>query len=259
MKQNSLFTGILLALMLAGVLLACGCTGSDDSHVVQSTAISTLTATVTPTPVQTAPTGTGTAGPVTFSGTGNDTISSNLSAGVYKVTFTQSVPDTTHFSVRTKTMETDVRNSYAELVQSSAETPTGWVWSYAFETDENPVIVVNTSGEWTAVFDYPQMINGIPPLSFNGTGNMATPYFMLYEGNVSFAIDTVSNTFIEATLLDTTGAEVMNATNAYAMPLPGHRGTYNGTIVVPLEKSGNYLLNVVCDGEWSVHVTDDRS
>jgi hypothetical protein len=262
MKRNFTFPALLLALALAGLLIASGCTGTSDQ--VQTPAVTPI-----PTAAETAqapPTAVGTAqvpDPVsapatTFSGTGNDSIATELPAGVYTVTFTQATAEITQLAVETKETGICVPGQYSDAVAASAKTTKGWVWSYAFLTDAKPTLTVNATGDWEADFAFPQQINGIPPQSFHGIGNAATPFFMINEGNISFAIDATNNTAVEVHLMNYEGNPVMDATNTFEQPLAYHLGEYHDTIVVPLSVSDNYLLNVICDGDWSVTVTDDR-
>lgn len=253
MKRNLTFPAILLALALAGLLIASGCTGtSDQAQTPVATPIPTAeeTAQATATPTQPAN---------TFSGTGNDSITTELPAGVYTMTITQATAEMSQITVETETSAIYVQGRYSDAVADAAQTADGWVWSYALQTDEKPTLSVNTTGDWQAAFAFPQQINGIPPQRFSGTGNAATPFFMINEGNISFAIDATNNTAVEIHLMNYEGDPIMDKTNVYEEPLAFHMGEYHNTVVVPLTVSDNYLINVICDGDWSVVVTDDRT
>ncbi|WP_319379144.1 hypothetical protein [uncultured Methanocorpusculum sp.] len=225
MRKTFTFPALLLALALVGLVITAGCVG---------------TPTTTP----------GTS----FSGTGNESIATELPAGVYTVTITQA--NITAVSVETKETETFIEGRYTDAAVAAAKTADGWVWTYALLTDANPTLVINATGDWKAEFAFPQQIDGVPPQTFTGIGNAATPFFMINEGNVSFAIKATNNTAIGVCLMDYDGNPVMDKTNTFEEPLAYHLGTYNDTLVVPITKSGNYLLNVICDGEWSVVVSE---
>jgi len=228
MGRNLTFPALLLGLALVGLIIAAGCIGTST----------------TPT--------------TSFSGTGNDSIATELPAGVYTLTITQTSANVTDVTVETKEMGISVQGRYSDAAASSAKTADGWVWSYALQTDGKPTLTINATGNWKADFAAPQQIDGIPPQTFQGTGNAATPFFMINKGNVSFAIKAMNNTAIEVHLMDYDGNPVMDKTNSFEQPLSYHMGEYNDTVVVPLTDSGNYLLNVLCDGDWSVTVSDDQ-
>jgi len=228
MKHNLAFPALLLALALVGLIITAGCIG---------------TTTTTP----------GTS----FSGTGNGSIATELPAGVYTLTITQASAEMTDVSVETKETGIAVQGRYTDAVAASAKTADGWVWTYALVTDGKPTLTINATGAWNADFTFPQQIDGVPPQTFMGTGNAATPFFMINKGNISFAIEATSNTAIEVHLMDYDGNPVMDKTNTFEEPLAYHMGAYNDVVIVPLTESGNYLLNVICDGEWSVTVTEE--
>ena len=257
MKRNLTFPAILLALALAGLLIVSGCTGTSDQ--TQTPAATSLpTAEETPMPMHTPPDTVPVSAPATtFSGTGNDSIATELPAGVYTVTVTQATAKMTQLAVETETTGIYVQGRYNDTVAASAETTKGWVWSYAIQTDEKPTLTVNATGDWVADFAFPQQINGIPPQTFHGIGNAATPFFQINQGNISFKIDATNNTAVEVHLMNYEGDPIMDATNVYEEPLSFHRGEYHDTVVVPFTVSDNYLINVICDGDWSVTVTDD--
>lgn len=228
MRRNLTFPALLLGLALVGLIIAAGCIGTST----------------TPT--------------TSFSGTGNDSIATELPAGVYTLTITQASANVTDVTVETKEMGISVQGRYSDAAASSAKTADGWVWSYALQTDGKPTLTINATGDWKADFAAPQQIDGILPQTFQGAGNAATPFFMINKGNVSFAIKATNNTAIEVHLMDYDGNPVMDKTNSFEQPLSYHMGEYNDTVVVPLTDSGNYLLNVLCDGDWSVTVSDDQ-
>lgn len=227
MRHNLTFPVLLLGLALVGLIIAAGCIGTSTTPATS------------------------------FSGTGNDSIATELPAGVYTVTITQTSANVTDVTIETKETGISVQGRYSDVVAESAKTADGWVWSYALQTDENPTLIINTTGDWKANFAAPQQIDGIPPQTFQGTGNAATPFFMINKGNISFVIKATNNTAIEVHLMDYDGNPVMDKTNSFEQPLAYHLGAYNDTVVVPLTNSGNYLLNVLCDGDWSVTVSDD--
>lgn len=255
MKRSFRFSTLLLALALAGLLIASGCTGTgDQTSTPAATPLPTAPESpqVTPPPASLTPA-------MAFSGTGNDNIATDIPAGVYTVTITQSTAEETQLSVDTEKTGIYVQGRYTDAVAETAKGTNGWVWSYALQTDEKPTLTINATGDWQADFGFPQQINGVPPQTFKGTGNAATPFFMIYEGNISFAIDATNNTALEVHLMTYEGNPVMDTTNTYQQPLAFHKGEYHDTVVVPMTASENYLINVICDGDWSVTVTDDRS
>jgi len=230
MKHNLAFPALLLVIALVGLIITAGCIG---------------TTTTTP----------GTS----FSGTGNGSIATELPAGVSTVTITQDSAEMTDLTGETKEMGISVQGRYTDAAASSAKTADGWVWSYALQTDGKPTLTINATGAWKADFAFPQQIDGIPPQTFTGIGNAATPFFMINKGNVSFAIEATNNTAIEVHLMDYDGNLFMDKTNTFEEPLAYHLGAYNDTIIVPITESGNYLLNVICDGEWSVIVSEEQA
>ena len=52
--------------------------------------------------------------------------------------------------------------------------------------------------------------------------------------------------------MDYYGNPVMN--KDFEMPLAFHEGIYDGDVTVNITESNNYLLNIVCDGDWTVSV-----
>ncbi len=229
MKHNLAFPALLLALALVGLIITAGCIGTTTTPATS------------------------------FSGTGNESITTELSAGVYTVTITQASAEMIDLTVETKEMGISVPGRYTDAAASSAKTADGWVWTYALQTDGKPTLTINATGAWKADFAFPQQIDGIPPQTFTGIGNAATPLFIINKSNVSFAIEATNNTAIEVHLMDYDGNLVIDKTNTFEEPLAYHMGTYNDTVIVPLTTSGNYLLNVICDGEWSVIVSEEQT
>jgi len=226
MRKNLTFPALLLALALVGLVITAGCVGT----------------TTTP----------GTS----FSGTGNKNIATELPAGVYTLTITQASADMTDVSVDTKEMGVTVQGRYTTAAADAAKTSDGWVWTYALVTDGKPTLTINATSAWKADFAFPQQIDGVPPQTFMGIGNAATPFFMINKGNVSFAIKAANNTAVEVHMMDYDGNPVMDKTNTSEEPLAYHIGAYNDTIIVPITTSGNYLLNIICDGDWSVTISE---
>ncbi|HKM41258.1 MAG TPA: hypothetical protein VJY43_01685 [Methanocorpusculum sp.] len=229
MRRNLTLPALLLGLALVGLIITAGCIGTDNT-------------------------------PATFfSGTGNDSIATELPAGVYILTITQTSAEMTDVTVETKETGTSIQGRYSDAAAESAETAKGWIWSYALQTDGKPTLIINATGDWNADFAVPQQIDGIPPQIFQGTGNAATPFFMINKGNISFAIEATNNTALEVHLMDYNGNPVMDETNSFEQPLAYHLGEYHNTVIVPLTDSDNYLLNIICDGDWSVTVTDKQA
>jgi hypothetical protein len=159
MRKNLRFPALLPALALIGLVITAGCITTSNL-----------------------------APGISFFGTGNGSTATEVSEGVCIVTITQANPDPIDVLVESDDMGSVFMGKYTDAVFESARIIDGWVWTYAF------------------------MINGNP---------------------------------------------VTDKTNTSEEPLVSHLGTYNDTITIPITRSDNSLLNMICDGKWSVFVSEE--
>ncbi|MCP1661714.1 MAG: hypothetical protein D5R99_04100 [Methanocalculus sp. MSAO_Arc1] len=138
-------------------------------------------------------------------------------------------------------------------------------WSYAFmlRQDADADIRISHEGPWRLTFSVPEMINAIPPQSFSGVGTAATPFFMIPQGTYSCDITLENGTFIGVHLMDYDGNLLPGNGSQVLLPLHELRdgddelfvGDYTTTVPVTIKRGDNYLLNVLTDGAWSVHLS----
>lgn len=260
--SSKIYLFTLLALLIAGFALSAGCTGNSGADTTPAaTATPTAEETTAATPEETAvktpePTPVSGEEKATVSGSGDHKAAVELAGGVHLLTFTQDKPDKSEISVQTKKDYIGLTSLFNESVAEKSMKDGRYYWSQAFMLEEDAVadVEVYTDSEWTLDFTFPQMINGIVPQTFTGAGNKATPFFQINEGDYKFSIKAENNEMVEVHLMDYYGNPVL-ADNA-EMPLAHHEGTYDDVVTVKISESNNYLINVICDGEWTVSVEE---
>lgn len=84
------------------------------------------------------------------------------------------------------------------------------------------------------------------PVSFKGTGATATPKFSLNEGlyRVTLQHDGQRNFIVQ--LLDSKGKQVDGLANRI--------GVVSETKAFRIDKTGDYLLNIEADGNWTINL-----
>lgn len=243
--------------LLALFCLSSGCVGGDAGEEAQAPAPSLS--------VETADDGT-----IIISGAGDQKTAIPLTAGVHLMTLDIEVPDgekprASAVSITTKKEAIMVEGTYSDEAFSDAIVDGRYRWTYAFmlEDDANAEIGVSQQAPWTLSFGFPEMINGIPPQSFSGIGNMATPFFMIPAGDYTCTITAEKATFINAWLMDYDGTILMDGSHVIPLPFhelrnddekPGARA-YSITVPITSTKSDNYLFNIISDGSWSVSIS----
>lgn len=247
-----IMTALLLCFVLAGALCIAGCTGTTETEPAQATPEPTEEQLVIP------PMG---PGPVvaesnatTFKGIMNQSTTMPLSAGVHLMTVKTTPPSSTTVDIETTKDCVSVFGMYSKEAVGKAEEANVTTWTQAFMLEEggDAHVGVTSESEWSVSFGAPTMIDGIPPQTFTGIGNAATPFFMIPEGDYSCIIHGENNSILGVHLMDAEGTSLMDADGSKEVPLAWHEGAYNGTIPLTIENSGNYLFNVISDGEWSV-------
>jgi len=260
-KNTSIISAALLVLLVAAVVISAGCTGNTEPAVP---------ATVTPTPADTpteatpAPTAEATEAPeapaTTFDGTGNGNLTVSLAGGAHLLTVTQDSPAACTVSIVTEKDYVTLKNTYNAALSDESMQATmkdgAYYWTQAFmlEEDADATVQVETTGNWSIDFGFPQQINGIVPQTFTGVADKATPFFQINEGTYDFTITTENNDIVGVHLMDFYGNDVEE--KDLQMPLAFHEGTYDDVVTVKINESCNYLLNVVCDGSWTVSVAE---
>lgn len=258
-KDVSIITAVLLVFVVAAVISA-GCTGNTDTTVpatVAPTPEVTAAETAVPAEETAAPTAVATVAPATtFDGTGSENVTVALSKGVHLFTFVQDAPVESVVSIATEKDYISVKNVYNENVSAQSMKDGAYYWSQAFMLEEsaNATVQVETTGNWTLDFAFPQQINGIVPQTFTGAANKATPFFQINEGTYDFAITAENNDVVGVHLMDFYGNDI--EVDDRQMPLSFHEGSYDDVVTVAVNESNNYLFNVVCDGNWTVSVAE---
>jgi len=259
--RRRLFTlYIALILCIAGFAFFAGCVGEDAG---QQTPAPTATPTPTTTPTAEPPKD----GAVSFSGAGDQKTVMPLSAGVHMLTLEIEKPDGSEPGKSMVSLSTEkdaimVEGNYTAEVRPDAITDGYYRWTYAFmlEEDADAEVEVSQLAPWTLHVGVPKMINGIPPQTFTGVGNKATPFFMIPAGNYSCQIKGENMTGISVGLMDYNGTMLMD--DDRVAPLAFHQlrnddfelylGDYATTVPITIKEGDNYLFNIICDGSWSV-------
>ncbi|MBN2734526.1 MAG: hypothetical protein JXQ82_06720 [Methanomicrobiaceae archaeon] len=242
-----------LTVLIAVFALSAGCTGSTDNGTVSPTdAIETQT---TPEMTETvsAP-----AKPAEekniVSGTGDKKTKVLLPKGVSLFTLVQDTPERSAVYITTEKDGISIINAYNKGAAEKSMMDGKYYWSQAFmlEEEAEAEVEVTTLSEWTLEFSFPQMINGIVPQTFSGAASKATPFFQINEGEYKFTIKAENDEFVSVSLMDYYGNNVID--NDMLMPLAFHKGSYDDSVIVKINESSNYLLNINTDGEWTVSV-----
>lgn len=84
------------------------------------------------------------------------------------------------------------------------------------------------------------------PIALSGTGQQATSKFTLKYGLATFKIAHDGSDNFSVTLLDGSGA--------YTSLLVNEIGTFDGSKAIQIGSTGEYLLDVSADGNWSVTI-----
>lgn len=255
--DRRLFTLYLaLFLILTGCTFFSGCVGEETDQLAQ------LPTTTTP-PI----TEPSEDGAISFSGAKDQKTVMPLSAGVHLMTLKIETLDGSNPGKSTVSISTEkdvimVEGNYTADVQTDAVIDGHYLWTYAFmlEEDADADVTVSQLAPWTLQFGFPEMINGIPPQTFSGIGNRATPFFMIPAGNYTCQITAEKMTVISVWLMDYDGNLVMDGDSVAPLAFHGLRnddfklyvGDYTVTVPVTIEKGNNYLFNIICDGSWSV-------
>lgn len=217
-----------LALLIAFFALSAGCTGETGQDTVN------------------------------ISGNGSKKISLALDDGVKLFTFEQDEPAESLISFDAGRSSFEIQNTYPADKSVYVNENGNYLSSMVFSVidGKNSEISVDTDSGWRLSFSSPRVMDGIPPQTFEGAGNQATPFFRIDEGEYNFTIKTEDNTFVYIILMDYDGRRVTeDISEMYAaVPLPYQDGEYDGTVTANIEKSNNYLFNVNCDGKWTISV-----
>ncbi len=261
MKSNfSPIFAVLISLVLVAFLLVAGCTQTGTTQTQTTTP-----ATTAPTEQATAATETQTASETpdssdefvvatAFNGTGDADITANLKGGIVRVLkFTQPKYSESSVTVRTGnaifvfenvlTKEAETSNADAKNVDESVA-DAKYIWSQAFFVPQDIAtsFKVTATDSWQADVDVPLAINSIPPVTFRGIGDFATPFFQINSGDYVINATLEDADKISMSLISFDG-------NIYTLDTPEIK---NDKILIPftVDESNNYLVNVACNGNW---------
>lgn len=266
------FSGItvILAVLLIAFLLVAGCT--------QNAATQTGTQTSATTPATTAPTGQATAATPTgdsdspeytvdasFEGSGNGGISTDLKGGIVrmlKVTQPKyekaSVVVTTGDAIYpfenelTKEAEKSIADA-KNVDESVADAKYIWTQAFYVPQDMKTNLKIETTGDWKIDIDVPLAINAVPPIGFRGAGDGSSSFFQINKGDYTVDVSVEDADKLSISLMSFDG-------KIYALDIPkvfsdSKEGT-PGSVKIPLkiDESGNYLVNVACNGMWELNI-----
>ncbi|MDO9540516.1 MAG: hypothetical protein Q7J09_11030 [Methanocalculus sp.] len=251
MKHRFFALCLTLILFLAGFCLLAGCVAEETEPVAP---------TIEP-PKD---------GAVSFSGAGDQLTTMPLSAGVHLMTLEVEKPagyepTKTMVSIMTEKDGISLFGEFTDEVLADAQMDGKYRWSQAFmlEEDANATVKVSQLAHWSLTFGFPEMINGIPPQTFSGIGNRATPFFMIPAGDYSCKITAENMTVISVGLMKYDGTMLMDDDSI--APLAFHElrdadyelsvGDYSTTVPITIKNGDNYLFNIICDGSWEVIFT----
>lgn len=260
MERRGFTLHIALLLFLAGCILFAGCVGEETGPQAP---LATATPTPTTTPLAEPPED----GDVSFSGAGDQKTVMPLSAGIHLLTLEIEKPDGSEPGASTVSISSEkdaimVEGNYTPEIRSDAIIEGHYRWTYAFMLSEaaDATVEVSQTAPWKLTFGFPEMINGIPPQTFTGVGNRATPFFMIPAGDYNCHITAEKISVISVWLMDYYGTLLMDGDSV--APLPFHElrnddyelyvGDFATTVPVTIKEGDNYLFNIVCDGSWSV-------
>lgn len=228
---------VFLALLVCSALFACGCTGTAPDQ----TPTPTPTATETPAAPTQEPENVAT----TLGGTGNGTRTVMLDAGLY--VFAMQHDGSGGFAVEVESEEV-----YGTLAHAAGQYD--GEQAFGLPAPGEYTFTVTADGDWTIAVERPQAIDGVPPQIFTGTGDAVTPLFQIPEGNATFTMAIEDSAECAVWLYAANGSLIFDPTGTYVQPLHWHAGPYNGTAVAGIPETGNYLLNVMADGFWTITV-----
>jgi len=254
MSKKATFSLLLPAVLLAGACILAGCV---DTGTIESQS-------------PTAPAHVGNETEFHFSGQGNASADTHLSEGIHLLKFhvkkpAGSYPDDSTVEITTEQDGFFIVGSFTEGAYEAAEDDIWYNWSQIFVITEtaDTTVEVRQKGDWSLTITPPAMINGVPPQSFTGFGNAATPFFMIPAGEYSCKITMEEGTVIGAHLIRYDGTLLME--NDQQVPLAMHElrnenyelqvGNYTSTLPVTIDDSDNYLFNIISDGIWSVTIS----
>ncbi|EHQ36525.1 hypothetical protein [Methanoplanus limicola] len=191
-------------------------------------------------------------------GKGKGNVKMALEDGIKLLTFEQNEPAVSYIMVDGKNSRFEAQNTFPADKSIYINKDGKYVSSYACNiiSDGSSDISVETDSEWKVSFSSPQIIDVLPPQTFEGAGNQATPFFRIDKGGYDFTIKSENSSFIFVQLMDDDGHHLCKdlSEDFDAIPLPYQEGDYNGTVGTTIEKSTNYLLNINCDGKWTISV-----
>lgn len=220
------------------MILACGCTGSQNA-----TPTPTIAATETPAPTATpVPTPVPTATPIDASGTGSYTTSTfPLESGIS--IFTTKYSGSDKFVVVLLDQNGNTVDTIANLIGSYDGSRAVDIVSAGDYS-----LSVQATGAWSIDITQPRPLKADPaPVSLSGTGPVASQFIYLNSGPVSFSCSHDGmNTFI-VELLDQNGRLVDTPVNEI--------GPYRGSQSVSISRPGIYLLNIDADSSWHLDVS----
>ena len=266
------FSGItvILAVLLVAFLLVAGCT--------QNAATQTGTQTSATTPATTAPTGQATAATPTgdsdspeytvdasFEGSDNGGISTDLKGGIVrmlKVTQPKyekaSVVITTGDAIYpfenelTKEAEKSIADA-KNADESVADAKYIWTQAFYVPQDMKTNLKIETTGDWKIDIDVPLAINAVPPIGFRGAGDGSSSFFQINKGDYTVDVSVEDADKLSISLMSFDG-------KIYALDIPkvfsDSKEVTPGSVKIPLkiDESGNYLVNVACNGMWELNI-----
>lgn len=237
---------VILTVLIAVALLACGCTNTA------SIGEPTPTPTGTPATGPAAPEGqTGeppvpeAAAPVLeISGSGDASQVVDLKTGTYVFT-------ATHEGSGFFTVELETENCHIGL--RGMDGPVSWVDAAGIRTPGRYYLNVTDEGDnpWSVRVDRAAgTVDQSLPYHFAGTGDLVTGFFDLPAGEVPFAVQHDGREDPYVWLYDTEGNDIF-AYPGWAVTFPAESQPQT-TVEIP--ESRAYLLAVSCDGNWTVDI-----
>jgi|GEM_PF-3306894 len=254
MSRRGSFSLLLIAGLIAVVCLSAGCLGEDAHHH----------------PPAPPPPFDEDVHDWIFIGSGDQTVDTRLSEGLHLLRFhvrkpPLSYPDDSVVKIMTAHTGCMIRGSFTSGAYEAAEDGGWYGWSQAVMLPEggNATIEVRQQGDWSLTLQPPAMINGIPPQTFAGVGNAATPFFMIPAGDYSCEIGMAEGTVLGVHLIRSDGRPLME--DDQQVPLKMHAlrdaddilsiGSYTTTVPVTIHDDDTYLFNIISDGIWSVTIS----
>ncbi|MBQ3718816.1 MAG: hypothetical protein II893_05425 [Methanomicrobium sp.] len=271
------FSGItvILAVLLIAFLLVAGCTQNAATQTGAQTPAATQA-----TPVTTAPTEQATAATQTtatsdssdykvdasFEGSGDGDVSVNLKGGIVrmlkvtqpkyeKASVTVTTGDAIYPFVNELTKEAATSIADAKNADESVA-DAKYIWAQAFYVpqDIETNFRIETTGDWKIDVDVPLAINAIPPIGFRGAGDSSSPFFQINKGDYTVDVSVEDADSLSISFVSFDG-------KLYPLDFPkassDSKEVLPGSIKIPLkiDDSGNYLVNVVCNGKWELNIS----